>query len=349
VAEAYLNAVGTAVPPFEVHRKFLAWAPRLLPSPRERRLFERMTERAEIEHRYSVLAPHPDPAQLDQDGLYRVGAFAGTAARMAVYEQQAPRLAFAAALDLEADLRGVTHLVLASCTGFSAPGLDLDLIDRLALDPGIERTMVGFMGCYAAINALKLARHIVRSEPGARVLVVCLELCTLHLQESAALEQVLSFSIFADGAAAALVTAEPRGLALCGFAAALVPEARDQITWRVGDGGFAMGLSGEVPATIARELPSRLPAILAGGAAAEVALWAVHPGGRTVLDAVERALDLAPAAMAASREVLRRYGNMSSPSVLFVLKALLRAGGRGRGCALAFGPGLMVESMLFEA
>ena len=342
---AYLNAIGTAVPAYEVHGKFVDYAPRLLASPRDVRLFARMADRAGIERRYSVIAPHPSPERLDRGDLFRPGAFPDTKTRMGLYERHAPDLAFAAALDLEADLGGTTHLVLASCTGFFAPGLDLDIVERLDLDPGVERTIVGFMGCAAAINALKVAHHIVRSEQDARVLVVCLELCTLHLQETSDLEQVLSFLIFADGCAVGLVSAEPRGLALRGFEAAIVPEAADQITWRIGNSGFDMRLSGEVPATIGRHLPAILPPRSAG----PIALWAIHPGGRTILDAVEKALELPPGGLAFSREILRRYGNMSSATIMFVLKAMLESGAAGAGCAISFGPGLTAETMLFEA
>jgi alpha-pyrone synthase len=348
LATVYLNAVGAAVPRHEVHAKFVAYAPRLLSSARDRRLFARMAERAGIERRYSVLAPHPDPERLDLGGFYRQGAFPGTAARMRLYEQHAADLAFAAALDLDADLADVSHLVLATCTGLFAPGLDLQLVERLSLERTTERTVVGFMGCSAAINALKVARHIVRSQPYARVLVVCLELCTLHLQETDDLERVLSFLIFADGCAAGLVSAEPRGLALHDFYVAVMPEAAEQITWRVGDTGFDMRLSGEVPQTIARGLPAHLPGILAGRRPQDIALWAIHPGGRSVLDATERALDLPAERLLASREILRRYGNMSSATVMFVLKAMLDDTARGLGCALSFGPGLVAETMLFE-
>lgn len=349
MATVYLNAIGAAVPRHEVHGKFISYAPRLLGCAHERRLFARMAERSGIEARYSVLEPHPDPARLDRDGFYREGAFPSTAARMQVYERHAADLAFAAALDLDAGLDDISHLVVATCTGFFAPGPDLQLIERFGLSPATERTVVGFMGCSAAINALKVAHHIVRSRPDARVLVVCLELCTLHLQESSDLEQVLSFLIFADGCAVGLVSTEPRGLALHGFGVAVMPEAADQITWRVGDTGFAMRLSGEVPGAIGRALPAHLPALLAGRSPETVALWAIHPGGRSVLDAVQRALGLPDERLRTSREILRRYGNMSSATVMFVLKAMLEEGAEGVGCAMAFGPGLVAEAMLFEA
>jgi alpha-pyrone synthase len=345
---AYLNAVGTAVPATEMHRIMAAYAPPMLKTTRDRRLFERMAQRCGIERRHSVLFPARS-GTLDDAGLYRPGNFAGTAARMRVFEERAADLAFAAAVDLDDDLEGVTHLVFVSCTGFAAPGLDLDLIERLALHPTVERTTIGFMGCYAAINALRLARHIVRSEPKARVLVVCLELCTLHLQETADLERALSFLIWADGCATALVTDEPHGLELGRSSTAIVAEAADQITWRIGDQGFDMTLAGAVPSTIGANLPVRLPKILDGRSLEEIVHWAVHPGGRSVLDAVESALGLGPEALAASREVLRSYGNMSSATALFVLGAMLAGGIPGPGCAMAFGPGLAVESLMFEA
>ncbi len=307
-----------------------------------------MAARSGIDCRYSVLAPSARAGQLDDAGLYREGAFADTGARMRVYEQRAGDLAFRAAVDLEDDLAGITHLIVVSCTGFAAPGLDLELIERLALSPRIERTSIGFMGCYAAINALRFARHVVRSEPNGRVLVVSLELCTLHLQETSDLEQVLSFLIFADGAAAALVTGERRGLALGRSTTVLAREAADQITWRIGDTGFDMKLAGGLPATIAACLPGQLREILAGAPADAIEHWAVHPGGRSILEAVACGLALEADRLAPSRDVLRRYGNMSSATVLFVLKEMLASGACGPGCAIAFGPGLAIETLMFE-
>ena len=239
--------------------------------------------------------------------------------------------------------------MITCCTGFSAPGLDLELVERCGLPSTIERTMIGFMGCYAAMNALKLAHHIVRSEASARVLIVNLELCTLHLKDTADLQQILSFLLFGDGCAASIVSADPVGTALDSFHAVLVPSTRELITWNIRETGFDMVLSGGVPAAIHDGLQEYGNDILAGAPVASIDLWAVHPGGRTVLDAVERALDLAPAALASSRDILRRYGNMSSATVMFVIEKLLRPGARGRtGCAMSFGPGLTAETMLFH-
>jgi predicted naringenin-chalcone synthase len=354
LATAYINRVATAVPPHDIHPAFRFYAQSLFRNDRRNALlFRRMAEKSGIEHRYSYLAPaaQAGSAAIDAAGFYVPGEFPDTAARMRLFERHAPDLAQVAVerLQLAAERDRVTHLLITYCTGFSAPGLDLEVAERCKLPGSIERTMIGFMGCYAAINALKLARHIVRSEPSARVLVINLELCTLHLKETADLEQVLSFLLFGDGCAACLVSAEPVGTALDSFRAVVVPDTRDLITWHIRDSGFDMILSGKVPAAIHDALHAHRSEILAGAPVDSIDFWAVHPGGRTVLDAVERALGLAPPALAASREVLRRYGNMSSATVMFVLERLLRSGAGGRtGCAMSFGPGLTAETMLFR-
>jgi predicted naringenin-chalcone synthase len=351
---AYLNRVATAVPPYDVHEAFRRFAQSLLNDDRRNSLlFKRMANKSGIEHRYSCLAPSnlPEGDRVDTRGFYACGDFPDTAARMRLFEQHAPALAQAAVdrLQLGAECDRITHLLITCCTGFSAPGLDLELVERCRLPSTIERTVIGFMGCYAAMNALKLARHIVRSEASARVLIVNLELCTLHLKDTTDLEQILSFLLFGDGCAASIVSADPVGTALDSFRAVLVPGTRELITWNIRDAGFDMVLSGGVPAAIHDGLQEHGNEILAGAPVASIDLWAVHPGGRTVLDAVERALDLPPAALAASRDVLRHYGNMSSATVMFVIEKLLRSCARGRtGCAMSFGPGLTAETMLFH-
>ena len=352
---AYLNRIATAVPDHDVHDAFVAFADTLLTDRRSQLLFRRMSERSQIEHRFSTVEPRPlgSNAALDTDGFYCRGAFPTTAQRMQRYEDKAPVLALKAADGLnlsDEEKAAVTHVIVTTCTGFSAPGLDLQLVEGLGLKPSVERTVVGFMGCYAAINALKLARHIVRSEPESKVLVVSLELCTLHLQETSDLEQVLSFLVFGDGCAAALISSEATGLELESFHAELVQEGADQITWTIRDAGFDMYLSGQVPGSIRHALGEGQGRILRDAATEDFDLWAIHPGGRTVLDAVEAAFSLPPKALTASREVLRKFGNMSSATVLFVLKTLLdepQAKG-ARGCAMAFGPGLTAETMLFS-
>lgn len=347
---AYLNRVATAVPAHDVHARFVEAIAARLQGRRELPLFQRMARRAQVERRHSVLPPAAasTPDSVDADGFYRFDRFPGTAARMHRFEAEAPALACTAARRLElAEPQAITHLLTVCCTGFAAPGIDFALIDALGLRPEVERTAIGFMGCYAAINALKLARHIVRSDPAAQVLVVSVELCTLHLQDTADLEQLLSFLIFADGAAAALVSAAPQGFALDSFHAERLPATERLIQWSVRDAGFDMVLSGQVPAAIGGALRQALPRIVGEEA---IDLWAVHPGGRSVLDAVEEALALPPDALAVSRQVLLHHGNMSSATVLFVLAEMLQDCRPGqRGCAMAFGPGLVAETMRFSA
>ena len=350
---AHVNRIGAAVPANDVHQAFIDFAGSLLTDSRSRRLFGRMADRAGIAHRYSHLRPGPPgAATLDTTDFYRRGAFPSTARRMQAYEAQAVELAVQAVEALDVSEERVSHLIVASCTGFTAPGLDQQIARRLGLGGSLERMMVGFMGCYAAVPALRAARHIVRSDPGARVLVVNLELCTLHLQETQDLETMLSFLVFGDGATAALVTAEPRGIALHGFHAVTVPDTEGLITWRIGDQGFDMHLSGKVPACIATTLRAEADrndgaGILQGTDPADVALWAVHAGGRTVLDAVEQGLRLQPHALAHSRAVLRDVGNVSSATLGFVLARMLADPAQGSGVAMAFGPGLCAETFRF--
>ena len=210
--------------------------------------------------------------------------------------------------------------------------------------------MIGFMGCYAAINALKTARHIVRSEPDAKVLVLSLELCTLHMQETQELEQILSFLLFADGCSASLVSAQESGLALDSFLAVGIPETSHLITWRIREVGFDMQLSGKVPGELCRALQDVGTTITRGENPLSIDLWAVHPGGRTILDSVEKGLGLPAEALASSRDVLARFGNMSSATVMFVLQKIMQRAEPGqRGCAMSFGPGVTAETMLFHA
>jgi alpha-pyrone synthase len=352
---AYIQRISTAVPPHDIHHAFVTFAETLLPEGTVRNLFRRMVRMSAIEHRYSFLEPLGDGNSYwrDAENLYVVGNFPTTKRRMDAFERFAPRLA-GCALDrlrmTTAERRAVTHVIVTCCTGLYAPGLDIHVVNHLGLNSSVERTMIGFMGCYAAINGLKAAHHIVRSEPESKVLLLNLELCSLHLKETQDLEQVLSFLLFADGCAACLVGAEPEGLAIDSFLAVNVPDTSDLITWRIGEMGFDMQLSGKVPGEIKRGLPAARAGILRGREAAEIELWAVHPGGRTILDAVEQALDLRPEALATSRDILARFGNMSSATVMFVLEQVLKRAAKGQtGCAMSFGPGITAETMLFHA
>ena len=352
---AYINRVATSVPPHDVHRPFIEFAEGMLPEGTARSLFRRMVRMSAIEHRYSFLQPiaTEDGTWRDADDLYVTGRFPNTTRRMQAFEKYAPQLAGCALnkLGLTGEERKrVTHVLVTSCTGLYAPGLDFDIVNHLGLNPSVERTMIGFMGCYAAINALKSAHHIVRSEPDAVVLILSLELCTLHLQETQDLEQMLSFLLFADGCAAYLVSARPVGLAIDSFRALRIPETSHLITWTIREMGFDMHLSGQVPGAIASAMKEVGGEITRGEDPLGIELWAVHPGGRTVLDAVEKGLGLGADALRHSRAVLAGFGNMSSATVMFVMERIMREARSGqRGCAMSFGPGVTAETMLFHA
>jgi predicted naringenin-chalcone synthase len=351
MTKAFINRIATATPPHDVHAPYLAFIAAGLAEGKPTGVFERMARRAGISHRYSVL--HEEglvEADAPPGGFYRRGAYPSTAARMRAYASEAPKLAAKATddLDLDGEAGRITHLVLASCTGFVAPGLDQLIARRLGLRPDLQRTMVGFMGCSAAIPALRIAQAAVLADPEARVLVINLELCTLHLQETDDVQAALSYMLFGDGCAAALVTADPEGLALGDFKSALIPDSEDMITWHVGDQGFVMHLSGQVPAKIAGALREDTGGLLRGEGTQAIDLWAVHGGGRTVLDAVESGLNLNPNCLATSRSVLEDYGNMSSATIMFTLSRMLQErDGPKRGLAMAVGPGMIAETFRF--
>ncbi|MDT7934658.1 MAG: type III polyketide synthase [Sphingomonadaceae bacterium] len=352
---AHINAIATATPPHDVHTSYLELMDEFIVDRRDKLIFKRMAGRAGIEHRYSYFLPIVTERGTEDSGAFYVrGSYPSTGRRMRFYEERAPGLAISAVEQLDFDRETITHLVVASCTGFVAPGIDQLLVRALGLRPNVERTVVGFMGCYAAVNALRLAHHFVRSEPAAKVLVVNLELCTLHLQETQDIEQLLAMMLFGDGCTAALVSAEETGLRIADFRAATLPQSNELITWRIGDQGFDMRLSGEVPKRIQAALEMDAArnddeGLLRGRRPDEYDGWAVHAGGRSILDAVETGFGLSATALDRSRGVLRDFGNMSSATLMFVLSRILGEAERVRdGLAMAFGPGLAAETFRFR-
>ncbi len=282
----------------------------------------------------------------------------GTGRRNAFYARHAPPLAQAAAqaalAQAQLPSRAVTHLITASCTGFEAPGVDLSLLRALGLSRSVERLHLGFMGCHAAVNALRAARAIVLSDPACCALVCCVEVCSAHLQYGWDAGAVVASALFADGAAAALVAHEdrapPRAPRLAAGASALLVDDPDAMRWTISDHGFVMTLSPKVPEMIERTLRPWLASWLGeqGLDLGDVASWAVHPGGPRVLDAVAAALDLPPQALTASRRVLRERGNMSSATTLHILEELLRRKAPPPCLLLGFGPGLWAEALLLR-
>jgi len=258
------------------------------------------------------------------------------------------QFAQATASSLSTTASSISHLIVVSCTGFFAPGLDLALAQRLQLAPTVERTVIGFMGCAAAFNGLRTAAHIVRSRPMARVLVVCVELCSLHIQPGAEREHLIAGSLFADGAAACIVGVPHEGtgdaFVLEDFYAQVKPDAHGAMVWQIGNHGFALQLSPQVPKHLAQIAPAALSHLCSQN---ELKFWAIHPGGPAIVDQLAEVFNLAPAEVAASRAVLRQFGNVSSATILFVL-AEFRAQLQQRsspqtGVAMAFGPGLVIE------
>ncbi len=303
-----------------------------------------------VDTRHTVL-PELDPAAGAGDFRDARGALVSpsTRSRNDAYRVLAPPLFVASARDAlsrsgtPAD--AVTHLVTVSCTGFTQPGPDLEVVGQVGLRPDVFRQHIGFMGCCAAFPALRIAAAFVDADPGAVVLVVCAELCTLHVRTSDDPDQIVSNSVFGDGAAAAVVAAGGPGLRIDDFATTVVPEGAGDMAWNIGDEGFEMVLSTAVPKLIGQHAGAAVGPLLGDAPATSVPTWAVHPGGRAILDRTQEALGLPDDALAASRTVLREHGNMSSATVLFVLAEALRRG-LGDGApviALAFGPGLTVE------
>ncbi|MFF2388447.1 type III polyketide synthase [Agromyces sp. NPDC058104] len=326
-----------------------------------------------IETRHTVIAElsrdaHPDdPVFFDIDSGVLLQP--GTKARNELYAQQATGLYVAAgraAIDATPgiDTADVTHIVTVSCTGFYAPGPDFMIARELGLDAGVERYHLGFMGCYASIPALRLAKQLCEADASAVVLVVSVELCTLHLRSSNDPDTIVASSLFSDGAGAAIVTAHPpepgeRALVLDRFATRITPTGEGDMAWKIGDHGFEMVLSNAVPALIDEHItgaleplfahdPALVDALETDAAGRAVEHWAIHPGGRSILDKVETRLVLSEAQLVPARDTLRDYGNMSSATVLFVLRHILDgdAGAGERVAAMAFGPGLTVESAL---
>lgn len=347
-----LNALATAVPGHDIHQSFIDWATPRLSDERARAIFTRMAARSGIAHRWSVLPPTADGGSpVAAGGFYDVPGLPPTSVRMRAYADHAPELAMQAIAGLGdmLDPARITHLVVASCTGFVAPGIDQIIARRLGLSVAVERVLIGFMGCYAGVTALRTARHIVRSEPDAVVLVVSVELSTLHLSLADEPEPLLAMLQFSDGAAAGIVSAAPHGLALGEGRSLALGASEDLIRWDIGDRGFEMTLSGEVPGRLREALADGPVQRALFGDGGPPPLLAVHAGGRSVLDAVEHALGVAPEALSDSRSVLARFGNMSSATILFVLADMMARGAKGPGIAIAFGPGLAAEAIRFGA
>jgi len=314
-----------------------------------------------IEHRHSVLSDFG----VERDNYTFFGNETSlvptTAGRGLIYEKEAIGLGIKAVEQLkeqipDLELKNITHLITVSCTGMYAPGLDIDLVEKMALNKSIERTCINFMGCYGAFNALKVADYICRANKDAKVLVVDVELCTLHFQKENTLENWVANSLFGDGAAAMLVESEEncqsgKGFRLEAFYTELVLEAKDEMAWRIGDTGYEMCLSSRIAKNIKNNINHVTDMLLekAGLSLQDISGLAVHPGGRRILEVCEEALETCTP-LKHSFEVLKQYGNMSSVTVLFVLQRFHQETKSGEHVmSFAFGPGLTFESMILQA
>ena len=363
----WIHRIDTLLPDFsfaqeEAMAKMQEWAR----DDREKRLVRAVYRNSGIERRHSVLRIYDGEREgaflrRDADGILRGP---GTAARNDIFAAESRAMSVELARKILSNCPGigpgdVTHVVTVSCTGFYNPGPDYYVVRELGMSDATQRYHLGFMGCYAAFPALRMAAQFCEADPSAVVLVMCLELCTLHLQLTGSEDNLLANSLFADGLGAAIVTARPppRGVAafrIGEFRSALVPAGEQDMTWRIGDQGFDITLSSYVPKIVGGNIRGVVEPALAGAGLAlpDIDDWAVHPGGKSIVDQVQRSLGLAPGQVIASRDVLRRCGNMSSATILFVLEEILRrrAGGpEGRVCAVAFGPGLTVEMATLSA
>ncbi len=353
-----IKSIGTAVPEYQIDQnsvfEFMAMAHEL--EGKEKTRLQALYRASAIESRHSVVA---DYGTLDKSKwqLYpandQLSPFPTTKERNELYRKTALPLAISAVNDAvkPQELKNVTHLISVSCTGLYAPGLDIDLIEALGLDAETERTCINFMGCYAAITALKSANAICKADPSAQVLIVCVELCTIHFQKESDENNLIANAIFSDGAAAALINAEESEriqLKIDGFLSRLFPSGKAEMAWNIGNTGFEMKLTTYVPDLI----ESGIDKLLQDLGAEKADLFAVHPGGKRILDVVEKSLGLDKSQNEAAHQVLRKYGNMSSPTILFVLKEVLhqlKDSDRGKTvAAMAFGPGLTIETAKFQ-
>jgi len=360
--------LGSAAPEFSVSQDGVAEVNKLFCPGDERRLrlIPPLYRRAGVDKRHSVLLQRGDGEPLARQSLYWAARDEDdhgptTRQRMLAFEGAAPALsalACRAALDdADIDARTISHLVTVSCTGFHAPGSDARLIEQLGLARTVQRTHVGFMGCHGALNGMRVAGSFAGADAEARVLLCAVELCTLHFYYGWDAERIVANSLFGDGAGALVGVANGIGAGeddeawrLVANGTYLMPDSDDAMTWRIGDHGFHMTLSARVPGLIREHLAGWLAGWLGGNglAVADVATWAVHPGGPRILDAVADAMTLADDALAASREVLREFGNMSSATLLFILERLRRRGAARPCVALGFGPGMVVEAALLR-
>ncbi len=350
-------SIGTAVPAYKHQQMDILHFMQQVYAPTEveKRKMRFLYHQSGIRQRYSVIADYSRDVQdwkfyPQTEGLE---PFPSLEQRMAVYYKKAPLLSVDAArncLDNKLHHKEVSHLITVSCTGMSAPGLDLQIVELLDLDRTIFRTSVNFMGCYATIHAMKIAHAICSSDAQAKVLIVSTELCTLHFQREATMDNITSSLLFGDGSAAILMTGnkdDGDGVYIDGFHSEVIPKGKRDMAWEVSSSGFLMTLSGYVPDLIEEDFANVVERSLEKEKlnVGDISHWCIHPGGKRILEAIQKSLSIEKEKLHFSYDILREYGNLSSAAILFVLKNMMHQKKEIKKIfGAAFGPGLTVET-----
>lgn len=357
--QAFINSIGTTKAPYQFKQKEVAnFMKKVLQlDSQQAHQIDVLYRASGIQNRYSVLQ---DYGKTSNFSFYKkTNSFPSTEDRMQVYQKYAIKMGVDASQNClkntKTKFSEITHLITVSCTGMYAPGLDIDLVERLKLPANVQRTCINFMGCYASFNALKLARAFCLSDQNAKVLIVGVELCTLHLQNSIKNEDLLANALFADGASAVLVSNQKQGkvnLALQNFHCDLANEGKKEMTWQIANQGFEMRLSSEVPDIIKPKIKNLYQNLLGKNIQPKSLHYALHPGGKRILKGIEEVLNISKEENRFAHQILQEYGNMSSVTVLFVLERLMqnikKEENQEKILSFAFGPGLTLESMLLE-
>lgn len=353
-----IRAIGTANPEVRMTQEAVAEkvSTILQISDEEKEKLKRVYRGAKIENRYSVIK---DFAEDGPEDFFKDGIFPGIGERMNLYKREVPKLAYEAIENClrksKVSAESITHVITCSSTGFYSPGLDTEIISHYNLPPGTGRTCVNNMGCCGAFNSLQVANAIAAGNPDANVLVVCVEICTLHFPNKKSWKDLIVTSLFGDGAAAVLVSGndKEKGLLIKNFHTVIHPDDGNAVSWYIKDDGFEVNLASYVPALVKDGVGKMVGKMLDKTELQieDIDLFAIHPGGRKIVEVCEKEFNLSAADSSYSYQVLQQYGNMSSPTILFVLKEILdqninRTGNNILG--VAFGPGLALESMLLE-
>ncbi|MBK7692268.1 MAG: type III polyketide synthase [Bacteroidetes bacterium] len=353
---AYIQSIGTADAPFshsqsEIFNFMLEMYH--VPSDDVDKV-KRLYDRSEIETRYSAIQDFALPK--NQWTFIDTEQTVSVEKRMEKFFEIAPALcekAIRQCIPDASEWNEITHLITVSCTGLSAPGLDIQLMQRLKLKPNIQRFSINFMGCYAAIHALKQAKDICTAHSNAKVLIVDIELCTLHFQNTYSMENVAASLLFADGAAAVLISNEPGIYSIENFYSEVAIAGYNDMAWNISSEGFLMTLSAYVPSIIAENIGPMLMNSLAhmNLSKTDIQHWAIHPGGKKIISEVQKALLLTDNDLAMSRSILKNYGNMSSVTILYLLKQMQQGitATDENVYAVAFGPGLTIESLFLKS